>query len=165
MPLGHETYGVPLKSTTIFKPALIDDANAKLISNVHSLKYPVTDYYSVYPHSSPHYHEYHEPVFASYPYPPKKSEYVIPSTDIISKGIEIIPETVEIKKPYQGNKNYHSAYALDDGTKVVEEGRLLSTSDGWEDVVEKRGSYQYISPEGIPIKVKWIADDKGFRVL
>lgn len=60
---------------------------------------------------------------------------------------------------------YSNEFSAPDGTKITESGKIFSTADGWKDVIAKRGSYEYISPEGIPIKVKWIADQRGFRVL
>lgn len=68
--------------------------------------------------------------------------------------------------PCHGDQNlFSNEYTSPDGTKVTENGQLFSTADGWENVVAKCGSYEYISPEGTPIKVKWIADQRGFRLL
>lgn len=58
---------------------------------------------------------------------------------------------------------YTNGFSLDDGTKVTEQGKLISTDDGWEYVIAKKGSYEYVSPDGTPVKVKWIADENGFR--
>nr|CAD7440957.1 unnamed protein product [Timema bartmani] len=49
------------------------------------------------------------------------------------------------------------------GTTVSEQGHLTLTNEGWESVIVKEGSYSYISPEGIPVSVSYIADEKGFR--
>jgi hypothetical protein len=46
---------------------------------------------------------------------------------------------------------------------VSEQGRLLTTNDGWEAVIVKKGFYSYISPDGTPISVSYIADENGFR--
>lgn len=51
-------------------------------------------------------------------------------------------------------------FALNDGTKVHEESRLRDNS-----VLTRSGRFEYISPEGIPVVVQWIADEQGFRVL
>ncbi|XP_069700747.1 larval cuticle protein LCP-22-like [Periplaneta americana] len=51
----------------------------------------------------------------------------------------------------------------DNGTVVSEQGRLLNTNDDWEAVIVKKGFYSYVSPEGIPIKVSYVADENGFR--
>ncbi|XP_071438580.1 endocuticle structural glycoprotein SgAbd-2-like [Hetaerina americana] len=50
-----------------------------------------------------------------------------------------------------------------DGTFADETGSLISTDDGWEYVIVKKGSYSYISPEGIPITVNYVADQNGFH--
>ncbi|KAJ6649244.1 hypothetical protein Bhyg_04478 [Pseudolycoriella hygida] len=80
--------------------------------------------------------------------------------------------TVHSKKPtttqnsFVGNNNqYKNRFVLSDGTTVAEEGKLISPIPGWENIIAKTGEYSYISPEGIPVKVKWIADHEGFRVL
>lgn len=64
-----------------------------------------------------------------------------------------------------GNNQYSNRFSLSDGTKVSEQGRLISPAAGWEHVIAKTGEYEYISPEGIPVRVKWIADHEGYRVL
>lgn len=64
-----------------------------------------------------------------------------------------------------GNNRYMNRFSLSDGTKVSEQGKLISPKVGWENVIAKTGEYEYVSPEGIPVKVKWIADHEGFRVL
>ncbi|XP_048514043.1 uncharacterized protein LOC125501692 [Athalia rosae] len=60
---------------------------------------------------------------------------------------------------------YSHGFANPDGTEVQESGHLISTDDGWEYVIAKEGSYSYVSPEGYPIHVRYIADHRGFRVL
>lgn len=74
------------------------------------------------------------------------------------------PNNVQVSTIISGDNNdkFNSEYSAPDGTKVSESFKIIST-DKWKDVVAKRGSYEYISPEGIPIKVKWIADHEGFR--
>lgn len=75
-----------------------------------------------------------------------------------------IPVNTQVS--FQDNKQqYTHGFSLDDGTKVTEQGKLISTDDGWEYVIAKRGKYEYISPDGTPVKVNWIADENGFRVL
>nr|CAD7454034.1 unnamed protein product [Timema tahoe] len=55
------------------------------------------------------------------------------------------------------------SFSDQNGTTVSEQGRLTLTNEGWESVIVKEGSYSYISPEGIPVSVSCIADEKGFR--
>lgn len=78
------------------------------------------------------------------------------------------PKTV-IHKPISvghlsDKHEYSSGFELSDGTKQSESGHLITTGDGWENVIAKRGHYEYISPEGLPIKVNWVADENGFRL-
>lgn len=75
-----------------------------------------------------------------------------------------LPENTRVSIVDDKNQ-YTNGYSLDDGTKVTEQGKLISTDDGWEYVIAKTGSYQYVSPEGTPVHVKWIADENGFRIL
>ncbi|ODM95641.1 Endocuticle structural glycoprotein SgAbd-2 [Orchesella cincta] len=57
---------------------------------------------------------------------------------------------------------------LDHSTQVVSgrggayedgDGKMIKTDSS----IVKTGSYQYTSPEGLPILVKWVADENGFR--
>lgn len=64
-----------------------------------------------------------------------------------------------------GRNQYSVGFQDQDGTEVKEQGRLISTDNGWEYVIAKTGSYKYISPEGTEVAVEWIADEKGFRIL
>ncbi|CAG2058720.1 unnamed protein product [Timema podura] len=57
----------------------------------------------------------------------------------------------------------HALFSDQNGTTVSEQGRLTLTNEGWESVIVKEGSYSYVSPEGIPVSVSYIADEKGFR--
>ncbi|KAG8237856.1 hypothetical protein J437_LFUL002465 [Ladona fulva] len=49
------------------------------------------------------------------------------------------------------------------GTLVNESGKLISTDDGWEYVIVKEGDYSFTSPEGSPVAVTYIADEKGVK--
>nr|CAD7433147.1 unnamed protein product [Timema monikensis] len=55
------------------------------------------------------------------------------------------------------------SFSDQNGTTVSEQGRLTLTNEGWESVIVKEGFYSYVSPEGIPVSVSYIADEKGFR--
>nr|CAD7204386.1 unnamed protein product [Timema douglasi] len=56
-----------------------------------------------------------------------------------------------------------ATFSDQNGTTVSEQGRLTLTNEGWESVIVKEGSYSYVSPEGIPVSVSYIADENGFR--
>lgn len=95
-----------------------------------------------------------------------------PVNNIIGPIPSANPQTGTIQLPENTRVNiiddknqYTNGFSLPDGTKVTEQGKLISTDDGWEYVIAKKGSYQYVSPEGTPIKVNWVADENGFRVL
>lgn len=79
------------------------------------------------------------------------------SAETISLPVNSLVSIIDDKNQYT------NGFSLDDGTKVAEQGKLISTDDGWEYVIAKKGSYEYVSPDGTPIKVKWIADENGFR--
>nr|CAD7569458.1 unnamed protein product [Timema californicum] len=49
------------------------------------------------------------------------------------------------------------------GTRVSEQGILKPNADGTDNVLVKQGSFSYISPEGQPISLSYIADELGFR--
>lgn len=55
------------------------------------------------------------------------------------------------------------SYETRDGTVINEQGRLKQGPNGGYTVLTKQGSYSYLSPDGTPIKLSYIADDLGFR--
>lgn len=58
--------------------------------------------------------------------------------------------------------SYAYGYETDNAISVSEHGqpKALSQSEQSEQV---QGSYSYISPEGIPIKLSYVADENGFQ--
>lgn len=57
------------------------------------------------------------------------------------------------------------SYELDDGTSQYREGSLVPNDEGDGYVLVQRGSYSYISPEGITVKMTYTADKDGFKVV
>ncbi|XP_063236953.1 larval cuticle protein LCP-17-like isoform X2 [Bacillus rossius redtenbacheri] len=55
-------------------------------------------------------------------------------------------------------------YESSDGTKVFEQGILKPNADGTGSVLVKKGSVEYTSPEGKPIKMLYVADEKGTQI-
>lgn len=55
-------------------------------------------------------------------------------------------------------------FELPDGTRVEEESVLIPSNEGGDGEVVKRGRYEYLSSDGVPVQVKWIADEQGFRL-
>ncbi|XP_025419152.1 endocuticle structural glycoprotein SgAbd-9-like [Sipha flava] len=56
-------------------------------------------------------------------------------------------------------------YQLDDGTSNNVEGTLVLNDEGDDYVMIQKGSYSYISPEGIEVSVSYTADKDGFQVI
>ncbi|XP_046737120.1 pollen-specific leucine-rich repeat extensin-like protein 1 [Diprion similis] len=80
-----------------------------------------------------------------------------------SQSPVVIPPGSMIKIE-DGRGQYSHGFSAPDGTQVQESGHLITTNGGWEYVIAKEGSYSYTSPEGIPIRVGYVADDNGFRI-
>lgn len=59
--------------------------------------------------------------------------------------------------------SYSYAYETDNGISHSETGSLVSVDARSAPVVVTQGQYQYISPEGIPISVSYVADQNGFQ--
>nr|CAD7451279.1 unnamed protein product [Timema bartmani] len=67
-------------------------------------------------------------------------------------------------KPFKNNDTrVYFSYESADGTRVSEQGILKPNADGTDNVLVKQGSFSYISPEGQPISLSYIADELGFR--
>lgn len=58
--------------------------------------------------------------------------------------------------------SYQYSYSTGNGIKADESGYLKNIGASKAQVVQ--GSYQYTSPEGIPIHVQYTADEYGFKV-
>lgn len=103
------------------------------------------------------------PLFINIPEKQKPNQIQTIQPADLPKDLEI---PVNTQVSFQDNKQqYTHGFSLEDGTKVTEQGKLISTDDGWEYVIAKTGTYEYISPDGTPVKVNWIADENGYRVL
>ncbi|KAF7266371.1 endocuticle structural glycoprotein SgAbd-4-like [Rhynchophorus ferrugineus] len=57
--------------------------------------------------------------------------------------------------------SYHYSYETENGIAAQEQGVLKSLPEGAGTAAQ--GSYQYISPEGIPVSVQYVADENGFQ--
>ncbi|XP_014246955.1 cuticle protein CP14.6-like [Cimex lectularius] len=56
------------------------------------------------------------------------------------------------------------SYRTADGTVVNEQGLLKSVGAG-NQVLVKQGSFAFLTPEGIPVQLKYIADENGFQLV
>lgn len=84
----------------------------------------------------------------------------------LEKTLEDVVVPPKSQVQFRDDKNQYSVGFQDsEGTEVKEQGKLISTDNGWEYVIAKTGSYKYLSPEGVEVEVEWIADEKGFRIL
>ncbi|KAF7266372.1 hypothetical protein GWI33_020397 [Rhynchophorus ferrugineus] len=57
--------------------------------------------------------------------------------------------------------SYHYSYETENRISAEERGALKSLPEGAGTAAQ--GSYQYISPEGIPVSVQYVADENGFQ--
>lgn len=56
------------------------------------------------------------------------------------------------------------SYQLDDGTSQTRQGTLVLNDEGDDYVLIQKGSYSYVSPEGVQVKMSYIADKDGFKI-
>lgn len=56
-------------------------------------------------------------------------------------------------------------YESENGIKMQEQGFVKQGEKKEDHINVAQGSYSYTSPEGMPIKVNYIADENGFQVL
>ncbi|XP_047106419.1 uncharacterized protein LOC124775634 [Schistocerca piceifrons] len=80
--------------------------------------------------------------------------YVLADT----KPIEVISR----EEVHDAAGQYSLTYQTANGITVVEHGELKPTPDGKDHVLIKSGQYQYTSPEGKPVDIKYKADEFGF---
>lgn len=152
---GFTSYGVPFdNSQPAFDVAQFAPQTDEVSSPAEHLELPVPDHPAplIFPHPA---------IYAPQP-PLFHSEGPIvaaeSSNDDFASGLEHQNVSVD-------ENQYINEFTLTDGTKVVEHGQLVRSADGYENIIAKSGSYEYVSPEGVPVKVSWVADENGFRVL
>ncbi|XP_057370549.1 larval cuticle protein 1-like isoform X3 [Daphnia carinata] len=76
------------------------------------------------------------------------------------KPIEIISSNIEAN----ADGSYSFAFESADGTKVSESGSQKQVGPKPEDIgTVSRGSYSYLSPDGVTLTVNWVADENGFQ--
>ncbi|XP_049772190.1 larval cuticle protein 16/17-like [Schistocerca cancellata] len=80
--------------------------------------------------------------------------YVLADT----KPIEVISR----EEVHDAAGQYSLSYQTANGITVVEHGELKPTPDGKDHVLIKSGQYQYTSPEGKPVDIKYKADEFGY---
>ncbi|CAH1710944.1 flexible cuticle protein 12-like [Aphis gossypii] len=66
---------------------------------------------------------------------------------------------------YDNNGQFSLNYQVDDGTSQTREGTLVLNDEGDDYVLIQKGSYSYISPEGIKVTVTYTADKEGFKIV
>ncbi|XP_018580236.2 endocuticle structural glycoprotein SgAbd-8-like [Anoplophora glabripennis] len=57
--------------------------------------------------------------------------------------------------------SYQYAYDTENGISAQESGSLVAA--GPEPALAASGSFQYTSPEGVPVQISYIADENGFQ--
>lgn len=55
------------------------------------------------------------------------------------------------------------SYEAGNGITADEQGQLKNAGNPQLEAMQAQGQFSYTSPEGIPIKVTYIADENGFR--
>lgn len=85
--------------------------------------------------------------------------------DEVAEDVHKATGTVAQVHVSDDQQQYISSYELTDGTKVREQGRFMPTGNGAEVAYVKEGRFEYVSPEGTPVLVNWVADQNGYRVL
>jgi hypothetical protein len=73
------------------------------------------------------------------------------------------PEVTITRSEFENKEDGSFSWAseLSDGSKQEQSGQLKQI--GEEQGIVIQGSYSYISPDGTPIQVKYIADENGFQ--
>jgi len=66
---------------------------------------------------------------------------------------------------YDSNGQFSLNYQLDDGTSQTRQGTLVLNDEGDDYVMIQKGSYSYMSPEGVPVRVSYVADKDGFKMV
>ncbi|XP_060869115.1 flexible cuticle protein 12-like [Metopolophium dirhodum] len=66
---------------------------------------------------------------------------------------------------YDNSGQFSLNYQVDDGTSQTREGTLVLNDEGDDYVLIQKGSYSYISPEGIKVTVTYTADKDGFKIV
>ncbi|CAI6346562.1 unnamed protein product [Macrosiphum euphorbiae] len=66
---------------------------------------------------------------------------------------------------YDNSGQFSLNYQVDDGTSQTREGTLVLNDEGDDYVLIQKGSYSYISPEGIKVTVTYTADKEGFKIV
>lgn len=56
------------------------------------------------------------------------------------------------------------SYQLNDGTQQMKQGSLVPNAKGDGYVMDQQGSYSFLTPEGIEVKMSYTAGKDGFKV-
>ncbi|XP_054287913.1 larval cuticle protein 1-like [Macrosteles quadrilineatus] len=75
------------------------------------------------------------------------------------------PKISIVQRNYQQDDRgqFTNSYTQTDGANFQETGELRPTNDRLDNVIVKKGSFRYTSPEGIPVEISYVADENGFR--
>ncbi|KAL4119855.1 hypothetical protein QTP88_012618 [Uroleucon formosanum] len=77
----------------------------------------------------------------------------------------VTPQLLRNDYVYDNNGQFNLNYQVDDGTSQTREGTLVLNDEGDDYVLIQKGSYSYISPEGIKVTVTYTADKEGFKIV
>lgn len=59
--------------------------------------------------------------------------------------------------------SYSYNYETGNGIHVQEEGQIVKTENGEEDIVHVQGSFSYPNPDGKSVALSYVADEDGFQ--
>ncbi|XP_026810990.1 flexible cuticle protein 12-like [Rhopalosiphum maidis] len=90
---------------------------------------------------------------------------VVPTYPTEKPKTPVIAQLLRNDYIYDNYGQFSLNYQVDDGTSQTREGTLVLNDEGDDYVLIQKGSYSYISPEGINITVTYTADKDGFKIV
>ncbi|KAJ8979017.1 hypothetical protein NQ317_003120, partial [Molorchus minor] len=85
--------------------------------------------------------------------------YYRPPTTPLKSGPQIA--ILRFENDARPDGSYQYAYDTENGISAQESGQVKAV--GNEAVINVQGAFQYTSPEGLPVRVQYIADENGFQ--
>ncbi|KAG8227907.1 hypothetical protein J437_LFUL011835 [Ladona fulva] len=109
------------------------------------------------------------------PYAPPVAEYgAPPPPELITHAVEAIPltiarinaitpaETLPVTHIRSDSGAFSVSFADSEGSTFQEEGSIKNLPNSGI-VLVKKGSFSYTGPDGVPVKLSYVADENGFQ--